>query len=87
MHFKSSEIENFQLLYQSVKLKINSYDGCEGVTLVQDTMNPEIFFTLSHWQSTQHLDHYRTSALFEDTWAKTKVMFAAKPMAWSTQEA
>ncbi len=86
MHFRSEEISNFKLLYEGVKLNIAGFEGCEGVKLVQELNNPGILFTISLWKSEEHLENYRKSELFRDTWAKTKLLFAAKPMAWTTLE-
>lgn len=86
MHFRPDEIENFKLLFENTKLHIASFEGCEGVKLLEEAGNPETYFTLSTWQSEQHLEGYRSSKLFEATWSKTKAMFAGKPMAWSMKE-
>ncbi len=42
-------------------------------------------FTYSYWESEAHLNTYRHSDLFRETWAKTKVLFADKPEAWSIE--
>jgi quinol monooxygenase YgiN len=86
MHFKAEETTNFKILFVKVKELITSCEGCEGVKLMQDTHNPEIFFTISQWQSLKDLEGYRASALFADTWTKTKAMFKEKAQAWSTEE-
>ncbi len=86
MQFRNNEIQNFKLLFESVKSKIEACNGCLGVKLVQDIENPEIFFTLSQWESSSDLENYRNSDLFADTWKKTKVLFHTKAMAWSTTE-
>lgn len=86
MHFRPEDIGNFQSLFYEVKPFIESFEGCQGVKLLQDQSTPEIFFTLSHWDSEQNLDLYRKSELFAGTWTKTKAMFSAKAHAWSTIE-
>jgi heme-degrading monooxygenase HmoA len=42
-------------------------------------------FTVSIWESEDDLNAYRNSELFENTWAKTKVLFNDKPEAWSLE--
>lgn len=84
MQFRTTEIDNFKSLFESVKEKIAGFDGNHGVQLVQDHDKPEIFFTLSIWEHSQALENYRNSELFNDTWSKTKAMFDARPEAWST---
>jgi len=54
--------------------------------LLNDIDTPNIFFTYSHWRSVEDLNRYRDSALFADVWPRTKVLFAAKPEAWSTTQ-
>ena len=73
------EDENFFLL-----IFIRAMKGCLHLELLQDAKNPTIFFTLSHWDTEGSLNHYRHSDLFKTTWAKTKILFADKPEAWTT---
>ena len=85
MQFRTSEIDNFKSLFESVKEKIARFEGNRGVQLVQDIAMPEIFFTLSIWEHPQALENYRNSELFKDTWSKTKALFdKQRPEAWST---
>ena len=83
MTFKEDCIENFKSIFNSSKHLILAMEGCEHVELLQDVSNHKVFFTLSIWESSQHLDHYRHSELFEGVWSKTKVLFDDKPQAWS----
>ena len=85
MTFKPAHVATFQQLFAQRKAQIAAFDGCQGVTLLQDNDNPAVFFTYSHWQSAAHLEQYRQSAFFKDTWEQTKALFAAKPAAWSTE--
>ena len=83
MTFEPANVAAFQSLFEERKHLIRHFDGCEHLELWQDAHQPHVFFTYSKWQSEQHLDHYRFSELFKDTWTKTKALFAAKPQAWS----
>ena len=83
MVFRPEEIDNFRALFEERKQRIGTFPGCRGVELLQDTNDPGIFFTYSHWDGPEHLEQYRQSELFQDTWARTKVLFAGKPEAWS----
>lgn len=83
MTFRPEEVEAFQQLFSERKQLIRSFIGCNHLELWQDAHNTNIFFTYSIWDSEAHLDHYRFSELFKDTWAKTKALFADKPKAWS----
>ncbi|MFI5453247.1 putative quinol monooxygenase [Pedobacter sp. UC225_61] len=65
---------------------MSSFEGCNGVQLLQHQTQPELFFTISNWQSVEHLESYRNSELFTTTWAKVKPNFASKAEAWSLLE-
>lgn len=86
MTFDPAKVEEFKTLFEDRKQLIRHFNGCEHLELWQDTKKPNIFFTYSKWQSEQHLDHYRFSELFKDTWAKTKALFIDKPQAWSVSQ-
>ena len=86
MTFRAEEVDNFQTLFNERKERIRHFEGCSHLELWQDAHHPNIFFTYSMWQSEAHLDHYRFSELFKDTWAKTKALFADKPNAWSVNQ-
>ena len=83
MTFRENVVNDFLSLFEERKDLIRNFDGCNHLELWQDAHNPCVFFTYSKWLSEQHLDHYRFSELFKDTWTKTKALFAAKPAAWS----
>lgn len=83
MEFRPEEVTNFLALFEERKSLIRNFTGCEHLELWQDEQDPHRFFTYSVWQSQQVLDHYRFSDLFKDTWSRTKLLFSAKPSAWS----
>lgn len=86
MTFKAENIADFQETFDHSKQKIRDFDGCTFLELYQDQHDAGIFFTYSYWESTAHLNSYRNSALFKGVWAKTKILFAAKPEAWSVDK-
>lgn len=83
MTFEPAKVPEFLQLFEERKERIRHFDGCTHLELWQDAHNENIFFTYSMWQSEEHLNHYRFSELFKDTWTRTKALFAAKPQAWS----
>lgn len=85
MVFRTEEIEAFQTLFEERKSLIRNFEGCTHLELWQDKNNPQIFFTYSWWDTEEHLDNYRASHFFDDTWNLTKQKFAARPEAWSVQ--
>jgi heme-degrading monooxygenase HmoA len=86
MTFRKECIPDFLVLFNERKELIRHFNGCNHLELWQDENEENIFFTYSIWDSTQHLDHYRFSELFKDTWFKTKALFETKPEAWSVTQ-
>lgn len=83
MTFRPEATEAFTTMFEERKATIRGFDGCTHLELWQDPKQPNIFFTYSNWISEQHLDHYRFSEFFKETWGLTKALFADKPQAWS----
>ena len=83
MVFRDDEVEAFKQLFEERKNLIRNFEGCAHLELWQDKTHPSTFFTYSWWDSEEHLNNYRTSHFFDDTWSLTKQKFAAKPEAWS----
>ena len=86
MHFRPGEREAFLDIFNASKHLIRQFEGCRHLRLYNEAACPDVFFTFSVWTSASHLDAYRNSKLFEDTWAATKALFADKPQAWSMEE-
>ena len=85
MTFRPEEIEAFKNTFRQMAPKIIQFDGCSGVELLQDAKQPEVIFTKSHWESEKHLNDYRYSELFQNTWRITRTRFSKAPEAWSTE--
>jgi len=83
MTFKPELVNQFVMLFEDRKEMIRNFDGCRHLELWQGTNSNCVFFTYSIWESEKHLDHYRFSDFFKDTWKQTKALFAEKPQAWS----
>jgi len=83
MTFREEEVEAFKQLFEERKSLIRNFEGCTHLELWQDKAHPGTFFTYSWWDSEEHLNNYRTSHFFDNTWTLTKQKFAAKPEAWS----
>lgn len=86
MTFKPEKLEEFLALFELVKHKIRDTEGCQHLELMQDYDQPHILSTYSVWQSKEALNNYRHSELFKTTWAKTKVLFDDKPLAFSLKK-
>ena len=86
MSFEPSKIDIFLKNFNNSKEKIRNTSGCRLLELYRDKNEPSIFFTYSYWESEQDLENYRNSDLFKSVWAKTKVLFNDKPVAWSVDK-
>ena len=83
MTFREGSTDEFIAIFEDSKEAIRSFDGCLYLELLREKEGGSIFFTYSIWQDQQSLSNYRNSKLFEETWAKTKALFTAKPEAFS----
>ena len=83
MEFQKEKVADFLLLFNEVQPKIAKYPGCSHVELCKDASASNIYYTFSLWESEDSLEDYRYSNLFKETWARTKVLFSAKPQAFS----
>ena len=86
MSFLPEKTENFKTIFKDNQHHIKNFDGCSHVELWQDQNNPSLFFTYSLWQSEEHLNRYRQSELFERVWGATKLLFNARPEAWTVKQ-
>jgi heme oxygenase (mycobilin-producing) len=85
MVFREEEVASFQQLFAERQSLIRNFEGCTHLELWQDARQPFIFFTYSWWDSEEHLENYRSSHFFDDTWRQTKIKFAEKPEAWTVR--
>ena len=83
MTFQPVKTEEFLEIFRSSKEKIRAFEGCRHVELLQDVHQPNVYSTYSLWDSEEHLNSYRDSALFGQVWPATRALFAEKPQAWS----
>jgi quinol monooxygenase YgiN len=86
MTFDPEKISEFLSNFDKHKLKIRHFPGCNRLELLRDQNKSNIFFTYSYWDSSEDLDKYRQSELFKKVWSKTKILFVAKPEAWSVDK-
>ena len=85
MEFVPEKLEIFLALFDTVKKDIRNFPGCSHLELWAHELHPHVLFTFSIWESSAHLNTYRDSELFAKTWAQTKILFQAKPKAWSVR--
>jgi quinol monooxygenase YgiN len=81
--FRPDAVDAFLEIFDASAAKIRAFPGCTHLALWQDETTPYILTTYSHWTDAGALDTYRGSALFKQTWARTKKLFADAPLAYS----
>jgi heme-degrading monooxygenase HmoA len=86
MTFQTEKVSEFQQLFIESKELIRNMPGCSHLELLNDINTPEIFFTYSYWNSENDLNNDRNSEVFANVWSRTKVLFSAKPEAWSVEQ-
>ena len=84
MEFDPAQVEAFDDLFARVQTRIEAMPGCRQVRLLKGNGDEPIRTTLSWWEHESNLQAYRKSALFGEVWPKTKAMFSAPPVAWSS---
>ena len=85
MTFQEEKVDEFLSLFAATKERIRYFEGCHHLDLLQDYHQPNVFLTYSHWDDDAALDRYRHSELFKEVWSQTKVLFADKPVAFSSK--
>jgi hypothetical protein len=86
LSFKPTHSNDFNELFEERKERIKSFEGCTYLELWQDHNELGVFYTYSIWDDERHLEEYRMSALFQETWAIIKPWFSQKPMAFSADK-
>ncbi|MGL4599608.1 MAG: putative quinol monooxygenase [Bacteroidia bacterium] len=83
--FLPEKSADFLILFESIKTKIASFEGCSRLELQQSKTEPYVFFTISRWESEAALEAYRQSELFQTTWVQTKALFGVRAEAWTVE--
>ncbi len=86
MTFQLEKVDEFIHLFNESKELIRSMSGCKHLELLNDIQAKEVYFTYSYWNSENDLNNYRNSEVFAKVWSETKVLFSAKPEAWSVEQ-
>ena len=84
MEFDLAQVEAFDDLFAQSQLRIEAMPGCHQVRLIKGLGDQPIRTTLSWWECDSDLQAYRKSVCFREVWPKTKAMFSAPPVAWSS---
>ena len=84
MEFDPAQVEAFDDLFGRAQTRIEAMPGCHKVLLLKGHSDKPIRTTLSWWEHESDLHSYRKSQLFGEVWPKTKAMFSAPPVAWSS---
>jgi heme-degrading monooxygenase HmoA len=84
MEFDLAHVQAFDDLFAQSQARIKEMPGCHGVRLIKGLGDQPIRTTLSWWEHDADLQAYRKSSLFGEVWPRTKAMFSAPPVAWSS---
>jgi quinol monooxygenase YgiN len=80
---KKENCEAFLLLFNTVKADVRKVDGMHWMKLFRDNKKPNVFFTISMWDTEKELEAYRMSPLFLTVWPQIKALLSEKAEAWS----
>ncbi|MDQ0106581.1 quinol monooxygenase YgiN [Chitinophaga terrae (ex Kim and Jung 2007)] len=86
MEFQPDKVTEFRELFAQQQTLIRNFPGCLHLELWEHESSGNTWFTFSQWTSEEALENYRQSDLFRQTWAATKVLFNAKPAAWTVNK-
>lgn len=86
MTFQEDKVDDFLQLFERSENNIRNFPGCLHLELLRGYHQENLLTTLSHWQDEQALENYRHSELFLNVWSETKLLFSAKPEAFSLKQ-
>lgn len=86
MQFKEEFVEDFLKIFEDRKHKIQSFEGCKQVNMFQNIHDSSNCYTISIWESEDHLNQYRQSEMFKETWTLVKSMFSDRASAYSLEK-
>ncbi|MCK6600447.1 MAG: antibiotic biosynthesis monooxygenase [Bacteroidetes bacterium] len=83
MKFSPAETSRFlDVFYQSRPVILSGF-GCSRLELFRLPDDPDTVITLSEWESTGHLNRYRESEFFTETWKTIRPWMVEAPIAES----
>ncbi len=83
---KEDCVEDFKRLFGESHPHLMDTPGCEEALLRTDHADPTTCWTVSKWQSIEHLESYRSSDWFRHTWPRIKTMLASRAQAWTLHD-
>ena len=83
LNFKPDKVAEFLEIFNQNKQLLAKSDGCIRIEIFKSTSDIDTYFTISNWQSEEHLERYRQSEIFKEIWSKVKPLFNNKAQAWT----
>jgi autoinducer 2-degrading protein len=83
LNFQPDKVDEFLEIFNQNKQVLANSDGCICLEIFESTSDIDTYFTISNWQSVEHLERYRQSELFKYIWSKVKPLFNNKAQAWT----
>lgn len=84
LQFHPEFCDDFMAIFTERKEKVVGFKGCLSMKLLQDQVDPSVYFTFSVWEHEDCLEAYRESDVFISLWRTIKPWFSAKAQAWTT---
>jgi quinol monooxygenase YgiN len=81
--FKAENVETFLQFFSETAPHIRAFEGCIELQGFRDREQPNVVYTLSRWASPEHLENYRQSTFFKNTWEQVSRWFEDKPQAFT----
>lgn len=81
--FKPENVEIFLDFFSKTRSSILAFEGCLELQHYRDREQPNVVYTLSRWASPEHLEKYRQSDFFKNTWEQVSRWFDDKPQAFT----
>lgn len=83
LNFQPNKVAEFLEIFTQNKQLLAKSNGCIRLEIFESTSDNDTYFTISNWQSEEHLERYRQSDLFKEIWSKVKPLFNNKAQAWT----
>lgn len=83
LNFQPNKVAEFLEIFTQNKQLLAKSNGCIRLEIFESTSDNDTYFTISNWQSEEHLERYRQSDIFKEIWSKVKPLFNNKAQAWT----
>jgi heme-degrading monooxygenase HmoA len=86
LSLQQAKAAEFEILFYQTQPLIENFEGCQKTNLLKVEDAEDQYFTISYWDTKQHLENYRNSELFKSVWSKVKPLFSQRAAAWTLND-